>query len=139
MPLYEFGCPQCGVFERYLPVSEYDSPQTCKCGEVAQRQISKPYVFVKSDCHYQSPIDGRLITSYAQRKEDLARSGCVEYDPGVKQDYQRRIEREDKELDKAVDETIEAAIEKMPSRKLEKLDNELRHCDVEVTRITPTT
>ena len=29
---------------------------------------------------YQSPIDGRVISGRAARREDLKRSGCVEYD-----------------------------------------------------------
>ena len=30
---------------------------------------------------YRSPIDGRLITSRSERREDLKRNGCVEVDP----------------------------------------------------------
>jgi hypothetical protein len=30
---------------------------------------------------YRSPIDGRLITSRSQRREDLERHDCVEADP----------------------------------------------------------
>ena len=37
---------------------------------------------VQSDiAEYRSPIDGRPITSRAQRREDLRRNGCVEADP----------------------------------------------------------
>jgi hypothetical protein len=37
---------------------------------------------VRSDiAEYRSPIDGRLITSRAQRREDLLRNDCVEADP----------------------------------------------------------
>ena len=125
-PLYEYGCPQCGVFERYLPVEEYDQPQTCDCGEQARRILSLPTVFVKQDCHYESPIDGRIITSRKARQEDMKRSGCVEYDPGVKQDYHKRIVNEEKKLDKSVDETVEREISKMSPRKLEILESEMK-------------
>jgi hypothetical protein len=30
---------------------------------------------------YASPIDGRMITSRTQRRDDLARNGCVPYEP----------------------------------------------------------
>lgn len=33
---------------------------------------------------YNSPIDGRPITSRSHRREDLRRNGCVEYDPSMK-------------------------------------------------------
>ncbi|WP_287257666.1 hypothetical protein [Mesorhizobium sp.] len=32
---------------------------------------------------YASPIDGKMITSRSQRRDDLARSGCVEYEPSL--------------------------------------------------------
>jgi hypothetical protein len=32
---------------------------------------------------YRSPIDGRLIGSRSTRREDLARNGCVEWEPGM--------------------------------------------------------
>lgn len=37
---------------------------------------------VRSDIEpYASPIDGRMITSRSERREDLARNGCVPYEP----------------------------------------------------------
>jgi hypothetical protein len=37
---------------------------------------------VRSDIEpYKSPIDGKMITSRSARREDLARSGCVPYEP----------------------------------------------------------
>lgn len=32
---------------------------------------------------YASPIDGRMITSRSERRDDLARNGCVEYEPSL--------------------------------------------------------
>lgn len=109
-----------------LPVAEYRTPQLCGCGKKAKRVISAPMLaFAQRECVYDSPIDGRPITSWAQRKEDLARNGCEEYDPGIKQDYHRRLEREQNTLERQLDDTIEAEIDKMPTRKREKLQNEL--------------
>lgn len=126
MPLYEYVCSNGHEFERYLPVAEYKAPQQCECGKKGKRVISAPMLaYAQRECVYDSPIDGRPITSWAQRREDLARNGCQEYDPGMKQDYQRRIQREDREMDKQLDATIEAEFERMPARKLEKLTNEL--------------
>ena len=138
MPIYEYAC-ECGSkFDRYLSFDDYLIPQTCECGKTASKVLSLPHVFVKQSISYDSPIDGRHITNARERKEDLARSGCVEYDPGVKQDYQRRIQREEQELDKSVDESVDAAISKMPARKLEQLESELKSgLNPEVERITP--
>lgn len=139
MPTYEFLC-ECGSkFDRYLRVADYRSPQTCECGRTASRLISIPMVFVSPDICYDSPIDGRPITSMKARLEDLARADCVPYDPGRKQDYTRRIERESANLEKSIDETVEAEIHSMPSRKREKLEAELQGgMTVEPIRTTPT-
>jgi hypothetical protein len=32
---------------------------------------------------YASPIDGRMITTRSQRRDDLRRNGCVEYEPSL--------------------------------------------------------
>lgn len=36
---------------------------------------------------YRSPIDGSLITSRSQRREDLKRNDCVEVDPPKKRGF----------------------------------------------------
>ena len=137
MPTYRYGCPRCGVFERYLPMSEYKTPQTCECGEMAEKLITIPAIWTKPDICYDSPIDGRPITSEKARQEDLARSNCVPYDPEIKTDYQRRIEREERLLDKAVDETVEKQFSTYSSRQMEKLESELKSgLDVEPVRMT---
>lgn len=83
---------------------------------------------------YESPSSGKTISNHRQRDEDLKETGCVEYDPGVKQDYQANIKRGEKELDKQVDDTVEAAFEAMPVEKKERLENELKHSELEYTR-----
>jgi putative FmdB family regulatory protein len=41
MPTYEYECPKCGLsFDRMLPISQYNEPQTCDCGSVATKVIS---------------------------------------------------------------------------------------------------
>ena len=140
MPIYEYAC-QCGAdFNRYLPVAEYLSPQTCECGKVAEKVIrTVPMGFIQPDCHYTSPIDGRPITSYSQRRDDMARSGCIEYDPEMKKDQVRRIAAADDALDRKVGDTVDALIEAMPAKKREKLTEELvRGADVSPERGTMT-
>lgn len=126
MPTYEYECWRGHVFERVLRVDERDAPQTCKCEAAGRRVIlSPPIGFVSQDVHYRSPIDGSPITSRDARREDLKRSGCIEYDPGMKQDYHRRIAEGERALDATVDSTVEAAFERMPAAKKERLANEM--------------
>lgn len=128
MPTYAYECDCGSAFDRVLPLAEYQTPQICECGHTAKRVISAPMLaFAQRECVYDSPVDGRPITSWAQRREDLARSGCQEYDPEMKKDYHRRLEREQNALERRVDATIEAEVDKMPARKRETLQSELDH------------
>ena len=54
------------------------------------RPMAKPFAgqvcmpAVISDIpEYASPIDGRAITSRSQRRDDLRRNNCVEYEPSL--------------------------------------------------------
>lgn len=84
-----------------------------------------PMAFVQRDICYDSPIDGRPITSMAARREDLARNNCQEYDPGMRQDYDRRVRESEAALEKSVEESIDREISAMPARKRELLQSEL--------------
>ena len=138
MPTYEYKC-QCGNhFEVILPIRNYADPQICSCGNVAVKQMSRVSVFVQPDICYDSPVDGRPITNRQARIEDLARTGCVEYDPGMRQDYNRRLRDSEAKLEATFDASVDEALESMPAREKEKLDAELQGGMVaDVTRITP--
>jgi putative FmdB family regulatory protein len=126
MPTYVYECPNGHTFERILRVAEYLDPQACKCGKWGKKVITAPTVFASKEVCYDSPIDGRPITSMKARRDDLARNNCTEYDPEIKKDYARRIEREQLQLERSVEATVEATIEAMPPRKREKLEAELK-------------
>jgi hypothetical protein len=57
-------------FDRYKYES-YDTPQTCECGELSERQVCAPMMVRVENIAYTSPIDGRPITSKQARIEDL--------------------------------------------------------------------
>lgn len=126
MPTYGYRC-ECGSeFDRYLRFENYDAPQYCRCGRQAMRQIFAPLmVSVAPNICYDSPIDGRPITSVSQRMEDLARHNCKPYDPGMKTDYENRLKREDAELDSKVDAHVDREFATMPAPKRERLVNEI--------------
>lgn len=137
MPTYQYRC-ECGTrFDRVLPVRLYDEPQTCECGKTAQKELCMPMVVIPGEIHFKSPVDGREITSKAQWREDMARHNCIEYDPGMKQDYMRSQIESDGHVEAEIDKHFDAAIAEMPSRKLEKLEQELRSgADLETARLT---
>jgi putative FmdB family regulatory protein len=127
MPIYEYEC-KCGKeFDRYLPLSQYLDPQNCECGKVALKVIrTAPMGFVQAPVCYDSPIDGRPITSRAERMQDLARSGCIEYDPEMRKDADRRVKEQEQALDKSVDDYVEREFATMPIRKKEALAAEMQ-------------
>jgi putative FmdB family regulatory protein len=126
MPLYEFECRHGHVLEILRDISECSAPASCHCGELALRILSPTIGYVQRECRYDSPIDGRPISSYAERREDLARNHCQEYDPEMKKDAARYREREQAKLELAVDESVERAVMSMDGTKREKLAAELQ-------------
>ena len=46
------------------------------------RPIAVPYI-ISDIPEYRSPIDGRPITTRSERRDDLARNNCVEYEPSM--------------------------------------------------------
>lgn len=138
MPTYRHSCDNGHDFDLVLRFSELEKPQFCECGSPATRVICAPMVFVQADICYDSPVTGEPVTSKQKRVEDLKRNGCIEYDPGMKQDYQRRIKDDEKRMDAKVDAFVEQQFSQMPARKLERLESELKSgVAAEATRITP--
>jgi hypothetical protein len=126
MPTYDLRCDNGHEFEMFLRLAELDEDQICECGRPATRLIRAPMVFVQADICYDSPIDGRPITSRQARLEDMKRAGCVEYDPGMRQDYDRRVRDNETALDRTLEQSVEASIAQLPARKRETLETELR-------------
>lgn len=145
MPLHDFRCTYCQtVEERSVTLKELDAVQWHDCGGVAAPMqkifLKVPYGIVQKDICYDSPIDGRAITSKMSRIEDLRRNDCVEWDPGMRQDMMRDRKQREESLDKAVDSSVDEFFATAPARKLEQLDSELRAgASVEVTRDSPAT
>jgi hypothetical protein len=139
MPRHDHLCANGHTFERLVAISELDLPQRCECGSLAHRVfLTAPMSFVQPDICYDSPVDGRPITSKQARIEDLARNNCQEYDPEMKTDYRRRLQASETALERAVDETVDRELAAMPSRKREKLEAELHGgMTIDPIRVTP--
>ena len=126
MPTYVMQCSIGHRFERFVPLSQFDTEIRCACGLLAERVITAPLLVASSpDVCYDSPVTGQPITSMAARREDLARTNCVPYEPGMKQDYARKQQESDAALEQAVSDTVREAVTKMPTHKRGQLHSEL--------------
>lgn len=126
MPVYLYKCSVCSEqFEIVCKVKDHVNPAICDCGNEASQVITRPMLITVPDIYYQSPVDGTPITNKRARDEDLARNNCMEYDPGMKQDADRRVFEADQQLDKHVDDTVDRAMEQMPTKQRERLVSEL--------------
>lgn len=140
MPLHDFECPSGHQFDAVVDAGT----QTlwCNaCGQIAQKVFLRaPAGYVSPDIHYTSPVSGKLIRTKQERIDDLAATGSIEYDPGLKQDQERNKRRSDEQLEKAVESSVDEFFATAPARKREKLEQELRAgVAVEVSRASPAT
>jgi hypothetical protein len=125
MPLYDIRCSRSGeVFERMIPLAFFSDPIKCGCGAVASRVISTP-LFTVDATEYDCPVTGSRIGSKRQHEENLKRHGCRVLEAGETESAAKRRERDDLELDRKVEETVEREIESWSSDKKEQLSNEL--------------
>lgn len=111
MPTYESACLTCGKYHTYIrKVADcMDTPECCGA-KTDKRILSAP--MARPDMQpwdaYESPATGKMITSYAQRREDMKVSGCRDYE-GLESEQRQamRVKAEqeaesDKKLDSAV-------------------------------------
>lgn len=137
MPNYVFRCEDNHHFEKVLKVAEYNDPQTCPCGKTAKRITVATMISpdIANWDRYISPASGKLITSKKQRKEDMKRNGCVDYEPSLKQEFKKTQRENELKLDKGLDQTVDSIFESMPSDKKAELERELSTgVDLEYTR-----
>lgn len=125
MPLHDYTCT-CGNYERkFCKMADLPLPQICECGRDMQRRILAP--MVQGDIPaYESPVDGRYISGRAARRDDLLRHNCVEYEPSLGEHQRRRTAESEQKLEDAVEETLDSEITRMPARKRELLEQEIR-------------
>ena len=125
MPTYTFRCRDCGqVFDKFLKLADYEAPQVCSCGAVAERKICAPAI--RADYPgYSCPVTGKWIEGRRAHTENLAQQGCRVFEPGEKEALIRRKAAEEERFEKSLDETTESLLANLPSRKMEKLVGEI--------------
>lgn len=128
MPLYDYECA-CGErFQRYLPISEYDVQQFGRCGKPAEKIfLSVPVFKIQKDIRYRSPIDGREITTWRKRNEDLASSGSIPLDDDVKKHITDVRKKQEENEEKEIDDYVERYVETLDTKSVERLAAEIAH------------
>ena len=113
MPMYEYKCQgACGrPFDRLLKLADYQVPQEC-CGVRAQRVISKPFVAVDIPA-YESPATGKMVEGRRARAEDLKRSGCVPFEPGMREQNARKRKEAERQEERAMEAAVDEVVTKM--------------------------
>lgn len=118
--IYESVCMTCGAYHEYVrPSSEcYETPECC--GKKTEKRIlTSPFGQVDIPS-YQSPATGKWITSRAERKEDLKRSGSRPWEgmETEKQEAERQKKYDEERQDKALDHAVRQAwADLSPSKK----------------------
>lgn len=128
MPIYAYECTAGHHFTRFMTVSNHRPTALCDCGKDGTQRITAPcFVRASVDVCYDSPIDGRAITSHHARREDLNRSGCVPYDPEMKTDARRAADASQANLESAMEQTICEEVSKLSPSKKRQLVKEVVH------------
>lgn len=124
-------------WKEFHPNEDFDTWLKWRLSVDAGETKSQIMTIIRPEFGYESPTTGHIITSDKARREDLARSGCIEYDPEMKTDQKRKANESEAKLDKSFDETIDKAISTLSSDKRARLENEMASgLNVDVVRTT---
>lgn len=125
------------IWKAFHPNEDFDAWLAWRLKVDAGETKMQSTLIIRPDVAYESPTTGHVITSEKARRNDLAASGCIEYDPEMKTDQARRIAAQDAKLDKEFDVSIDKAIESLSPDKKAKLEVEMASgLDVDVVRTT---
>jgi putative FmdB family regulatory protein len=138
MPIYEYSCATCrNKQDRLLRMQDYKTDQFCEsCGGLLHKLLSAPMV-IGDYAGYECPATGKWVEGRKQHEENLKRTGCRILEPGETERVKQNRRREDEELDKAVDETVERFVEALSPEDKNQLANEIASgADVAIVRST---
>lgn len=72
MPLYEFRCEKCGLFEEWRTIAEVSNPIICPaCQRVAKRIFSPPGVMLSSSLRLRQENPQPQIIKRHQEQEKI--------------------------------------------------------------------
>lgn len=108
MPVYDYSCRVCGSIIENVVRSAADSefgPECCGRA-TGVTWTAMPGTIARRFEPYLSPCDGRPITTEAARRDDLAQSGCIPYEPGIRQDQDRRAREHEVATDRLIGDIV---------------------------------
>lgn len=117
MPIYSVICPEGHRDQIWSKIDQRDNPRHCSCGGLFTRVIDKPYV-APDNINYASPITGKAINSRQQRREEMKRHGCIDWDPGIRQDAERNREANCEKTARQLDATVDKLVTEMHASNL---------------------
>lgn len=88
-------CPACGMANKLTPYLATPSVHGARAFE--------PFI---------SPATGKVIRTEAQYREDLKESNCVPYEPGIRQDQERKAAQQEREQAELVEKIVTEAAER---------------------------
>lgn len=134
MPFYDYQCQAGHRFEVFLPIVDHVDHWPChECSRHATQVITAPMLVKASgDVCYDSPIDGRAITSQDAHREDLKRNDCIAYDPEMKRDSVRRQQESERALEQDLSASVEEFVEKLPTARRGQLMSEMTTQGMEI-------
>jgi hypothetical protein len=106
-------------------MQDYREPAYCpECGTLGNRVLSAPAV--RGDyAGYQCPVTGKWVEGRKAHEENLRQTGCRIFEPGEREEFQRRKEREEAEFDSKLEASIGETVAAMSQEKQQKLAQEL--------------
>lgn len=136
MPMYEYKCEGCGkVMEEAFSIRDYQREITCDCGQPALRHITQAPAVRGDYAGYSCPITGSWIEGRAAHEANLRKHGCRILEPGETDRAAANRKADDEALDKHVESTAEAFVEKLGGEEREALGKALESgLDVKLDR-----
>lgn len=136
MPLYDCRCEGGHLFERQIPLDNFDDPIICGCGMVARRLISRPRILRSMDYSYDCPVTGKHITSKHAHEENLKRTGCRVRETNESEYRAKERAKAEEAFDRQVEATVERQIDNMSGEKRELLGKAFTSgLDADISRI----
>lgn len=136
MPIYVYKCMNNHTFEKFLKMADADEEQFCACGRPGHKQVTAARV-VADYAGYECPITGDWIEGRAAHRENLAKHGCRVFEPGEQASAASYVAKQELEMDKAVEATVDEFIATLPVEKRDALASGLdAGLDVEFTKGT---
>lgn len=136
MPVYTYRCPDCRTrSDIFKPLADLNREEYCPdCLTPRQRLISAPAVH-GDYAAYNCPVTGQLIEGRRAHEENLKKHGCRVLEAGETAQARRAAAREESDLDRSVDSTVEQFYEALPTEKREQLAVAVQSgLDVSITR-----